>query len=157
CLRLIRIRMGLIGELHDLRESFDRDEFHWCRPPSRRHLPAQEDTLAEPLPIARAVSHWAEDPWARGSWSGLLVGGTAADRAQLAQRVGDRLLLAGVAIHPAAPAMAHGAYESGLPPPGWSMRWPGPASRWWWSGPGSLGWLPAHAGRGGPRGVVAGS
>src|SRR5215472_6347211 len=86
----------------------------WCRPPGRRHLPAQEDTLAESLPIAWAVSHWAEDPWARGSWSGLLVGGTAADRAQLAEPVGDRLLLAGEAIHPAAPAMAHGAYESGV-------------------------------------------
>jgi len=69
--------------------------------------------LAEPLPIAWAVSHWAEDPWARGSWSGLLVGGTAADRAQLAEPAGDRLVLAGEAIHPAAPAMAHSAYESG--------------------------------------------
>ena len=70
--------------------------------------------MAEPLPVAWAVSHWAEDPWARGSWSGLLVGGTAADRAQLAEPVGDRLLLAGEAVHPAAPAMAHGAYESGM-------------------------------------------
>jgi monoamine oxidase len=69
--------------------------------------------LAEPLPVAWAVSHWAEDPWARGSWSGLLVGGTAADRARLAEPVGDRLVLAGEAIHPVAPAMAHGAYESG--------------------------------------------
>jgi flavin-dependent amine oxidoreductase len=69
--------------------------------------------LAEPLPVAWAVSHWAEDPWARGSWSGLLVGGTAADRARLAEPAGDRLLLAGEAVHPAAPAMAHGAYESG--------------------------------------------
>jgi monoamine oxidase len=69
--------------------------------------------LAEPLPVAWAVSHWAEDPWARGSWSGLLVGGTAADRARLGEPVGDRLVLAGEAIHPTAPAMAHGAYESG--------------------------------------------
>ena len=61
--------------------------------------------MAEPLPICWAVSHWAEDPWARGSWSGLLAGGTAADRAQLAEPVGDRLVLAGEAIHPAAPAM----------------------------------------------------
>src|SRR5215469_9998433 len=70
----------------------------------------QGNTLAEPLPVAWAVSHWAEDPWARGSWSGLLVGGTAADRARLAEPVGDRLVLAGEAIHPVAPAMAHGAY-----------------------------------------------
>lgn len=67
-----------------------------------------------PLPVAWAVSHWAEDPWARGSWSGLLVGGTGADRQRLAEPVGSRLLLAGEAIHPAAPAMAHGAYESGM-------------------------------------------
>ena len=70
--------------------------------------------MAEPLPVAWAVSHWAEDPWARGSWSGLLVGGAAVDRARLAEPVGDRLLLAGEAIHPRMPAMAHGAYESGV-------------------------------------------
>jgi monoamine oxidase len=70
--------------------------------------------MAEPLPVAWAVSHWAEDPWARGSWSGLLVGGTTADRARLAEPAGDRLLLAGEAVHAAAPAMAHGAYESGM-------------------------------------------
>ena len=71
--------------------------------------------MREPLPpLAWAVSHWAEDPWAGGAWSGLLVGGTAADRARLGEPVGDRLVVAGEAVHSTWPAMAHGAYGSGV-------------------------------------------
>jgi hypothetical protein len=46
------------------------------------------------------------------------VGGTAADRARLGEPVGDRLVLAGEAIHSTWPAMAHGAYgtSAGLRP-----------------------------------------
>ena len=64
------------------------------------------------MPLAWAVSHWAEDRRAGGSWSGLLVGGTAADRAQLGEPVGDRLVLAGEAVHSTWPAMTHGAYAT---------------------------------------------
>jgi monoamine oxidase len=67
-----------------------------------------------PPPLAWAVSDWAGDRWAGGAWSGLLVGGTAADRARLGEPVGDRLVLAGEAVHSTWPAMAHGAYESGV-------------------------------------------
>ena len=71
--------------------------------------------MREPLPpLAWAVSHWAEDPWAGGAWSGPLVGGTAADRARLGEPVGDRLVVAGKAVHSTWPAMAHGAYGSGV-------------------------------------------
>jgi monoamine oxidase len=62
-----------------------------------------------PPPLAWAVSDWAGDRWAGGAWSGLLVGGTAADRARLGEPVGDRLVLAGEAVHSTWPAMAHGA------------------------------------------------
>ncbi|HXQ54231.1 MAG TPA: FAD-dependent oxidoreductase [Actinomycetes bacterium] len=52
-----------------------------------------------PPPLSWAVSQWTEDRWAGGAWSGLLVGGTAADRARLGDPVGDRLVLAGEAVH----------------------------------------------------------
>lgn len=100
-----------------------------CRLADRRRLHVWEITLAEPLPVAWAVSHWAEDRWARGSWSGLLVGGAAADRARLAEPVGDRLLLAGEAIHSRMPAMAHGAYESGVAAAGAVDALAGPGER----------------------------
>ncbi|GHJ46823.1 hypothetical protein Cs7R123_41650 [Catellatospora sp. TT07R-123] len=63
--------------------------------------------------MAWAVSRWGTDPYARGAWTGLLLGGTAADRARLAAPIGDRLVLAGEGVHPTSPAMVHGAYESG--------------------------------------------
>ncbi|WP_144120002.1 flavin monoamine oxidase family protein [Catellatospora sichuanensis] len=70
--------------------------------------------MRHPQPVAWAVSRWCADPWSRGAWTGLLVGGTGADRARLAAPVSDRLVLAGEGVHPTRPAMVHGAYESGL-------------------------------------------
>lgn len=70
--------------------------------------------MRRPQPVAWAVSRWSADPWSRGAWTGLLVGGTGADRARLAEPVSDRLVLAGEGVHPTRPAMVHGAYESGL-------------------------------------------
>ncbi|GAA1384430.1 flavin monoamine oxidase family protein [Catellatospora chokoriensis] len=70
--------------------------------------------MRHPRPVAWAVSRWCADPWSRGAWTGLLVGGTGADRARLAEPVSDRLVLAGEGVHPTRPAMVHGAYESGL-------------------------------------------
>ncbi|GIG01613.1 flavin monoamine oxidase family protein [Catellatospora citrea] len=70
--------------------------------------------MGHPQPVAWAVSRWCADPWSRGAWTGLLVGGTGADRARLAEPVSDRLVLAGEGVHPTRPAMVHGAYESGL-------------------------------------------
>lgn len=70
--------------------------------------------MRHPQPVAWAVSRWCADPWSRGAWTGLLVGGTGADRARLAAPVSDRLVLAGEGVHPTRPAMLHGAYESGL-------------------------------------------
>jgi monoamine oxidase len=70
--------------------------------------------VRQPQPVAWAVSRWSADPWSRGAWTGLLLGGTGADRARLAAPVSDRLVLAGEGVHPTRPAMVHGAYESGL-------------------------------------------
>lgn len=67
-----------------------------------------------PEPVGWAVSRWGADPYARGAWTGLLVGGAAGDRARLAEPVSSRLVLAGEGVHPTRPAMVHGAYESGL-------------------------------------------
>ncbi|MBV1850872.1 flavin monoamine oxidase family protein [Catellatospora tritici] len=64
-------------------------------------------------PVAWAVSRWGTDPYARGAWTGLLLGGTTADRAKLAAPVDERVVLAGEGVHPTSPAMVHGAYESG--------------------------------------------
>lgn len=68
-----------------------------------------------PEPAGWAVSRWGTDPYARGAWTGLLVGGRGADRAALAAPfAGHRLVLAGEGVHPTRPAMLHGAHESGL-------------------------------------------
>ncbi|BCJ75578.1 hypothetical protein CS0771_51220 [Catellatospora sp. IY07-71] len=68
-----------------------------------------------PEPAGWAVSRWGADPYARGAWTGLLTGGSGADRAALAAPFAEgRLVLAGEGVHPARPAMLHGAHESGL-------------------------------------------
>jgi hypothetical protein len=69
--------------------------------------------------LAWAVSHCAGGRWAGGAWSGLLVGGTA-DRARLGEPVGDRLVLAGEAVH--STWAGHGARRL------WDICWATPAS-----------------------------
>jgi monoamine oxidase len=60
-----------------------------------------------------AATAWLSDPWARGSYSHALPG-HAADRAQLATPVDDRLFFAGEATSPNFFSTAHGAYLSGI-------------------------------------------
>jgi monoamine oxidase len=59
-----------------------------------------------------AESHWAHDPFARGSYSHALPG-HAGDRAVLAAPVDGRLFFAGEATSPNFFSTAHGARDSG--------------------------------------------
>ncbi len=65
-------------------------------------------------PLAWHVTHWRNDPFCRGAYSTLLPGGTPRHRQVLGECVGRRLVLAGEACNPKAPAMAHGAWDDGL-------------------------------------------
>jgi monoamine oxidase len=67
-----------------------------------------------------AVSHWGDDPWARGSWSLIGRDGTPDDRSALGAPVGTRLRIAGEATHPARAGMTHGAYEQGVAAAAWA-------------------------------------
>lgn len=80
-----------------------------------------------PLPLAGHVARWGDDPWARGAWSTLAPGGRADDRATLGRPIGDRLVLAGEATDPLAPAMVHGAWSAGREAAHWaaSLQQPG--------------------------------
>ncbi|HWS32899.1 MAG TPA: FAD-dependent oxidoreductase [Actinoplanes sp.] len=71
-------------------------------------------------PVAVAVSHWAQDPWSRGSWSLIGRGGSPQDRVTLGQPVGTRLRLAGEATHASRAGMTHGAYEQGVEAGSWA-------------------------------------
>ena len=59
-------------------------------------------------------TRWAEDPFARGSYSYVAVGSTPADIEALAEPVGGRLFFAGEATYRHHWGGAHGAYVSGL-------------------------------------------
>lgn len=67
-----------------------------------------------PDPLETRISRWANDPFARGSYSFNAMGSRAADRRALAAPVADRLFFAGEATHSRFPATVHGAYASGL-------------------------------------------
>jgi monoamine oxidase len=67
-----------------------------------------------PGPTAAVVTGWASDPFARGSYSFLAVGSSAADREALSEPVGDRLFIAGEAVDRRYPATVHGAWASGM-------------------------------------------
>jgi len=67
-----------------------------------------------PTPEAVVVTHWAADPFARGSYSSLAVGASGTDRDALAAPIGDRVFLAGEATNRRHPSTVHGAWESGL-------------------------------------------
>lgn len=70
--------------------------------------------------LGYAVSRWAQDPWARGSWSLIGRHGSPEDRIALGTPVGDRLLIVGEATHPTRAGMTHGAYEQGLAAATWA-------------------------------------
>ena len=67
-----------------------------------------------PDPVAVRVSHWASDPFARGSYSYPGVGAFGNDRTLLARPVEDTLFFAGEATHRDDPGSVHGAWWSGL-------------------------------------------
>jgi len=67
-----------------------------------------------PQPLAMERTEWNADPYARGSYSYIAVGGTPADIETLAEPVGGRLFFAGEAAQRHHWAGAHGAYTSGL-------------------------------------------
>jgi len=67
-----------------------------------------------PQPTAVERTEWEDDPYARGSYSYIAVGGTPADIEALAEPVGGRLFFAGEATYRHHWAGAHGAYASGL-------------------------------------------
>ena len=67
-----------------------------------------------PEPVAVRVSHWASDPFARGSYSYPGVGASSGDRSRLTVPVEDTLFFAGEATHRDDPASVHGAWWSGL-------------------------------------------
>lgn len=66
-----------------------------------------------PEPEAGLVTRWAQDPFARGSYSFLAVGSTPDDRDALAVPPGQRLILAGEATSRAHPSTVAGAWLSG--------------------------------------------
>jgi monoamine oxidase len=66
-----------------------------------------------PDPVQVRISRWAADPLARGSYSFLGLGGSGADRDQLAVPIANTLFFAGEATHRNDPASVHGAWWSG--------------------------------------------
>jgi monoamine oxidase len=70
--------------------------------------------ISIPDPLAVRVSHWASDPFARGSYSYPSVGGSGRDRELLAVPLENTLFFAGEATHRDDPASVHGAWWSGL-------------------------------------------
>ncbi|WP_207886181.1 NAD(P)/FAD-dependent oxidoreductase [Pseudomonas sp. 30_B] len=65
-------------------------------------------------PTAWHVTHWSRDSYCRGAYSTLLPGGTPVHRATLGECLGGRLVIAGEACNPRAPAMVHGAWDDGI-------------------------------------------
>src|SRR4051812_18540394 len=72
--------------------------------------------------LGSAVSHWGEDPWARGSWSLIGRHGSPQDRIALGMPVHDRLRIAGEATHPTRAGMTHGAFEQGRAAAAWAIE-----------------------------------
>jgi len=70
--------------------------------------------LTIPSPTAIRVTRWHRDPYARGAYSYIPVGGRGEDYEAMAEPVGERLLFAGEATIRAYPGTVHGAYLSGI-------------------------------------------
>jgi len=62
--------------------------------------------------VAAYVHDWASDPWSRGAYSYIGVGGADAP-AQLAQPLRERLFFAGEAAHPDSSGTVEAALQSG--------------------------------------------
>ncbi|MFJ9554515.1 flavin monoamine oxidase family protein [Nocardiopsis sp. NPDC101807] len=66
-----------------------------------------------PDPVDHLVTHWGDDPFARGAFSYTAVGSGDADRVALGNPVGDSLFFAGEATEIEHTATVHGALLSG--------------------------------------------
>ncbi|MCY9783182.1 FAD-dependent oxidoreductase [Nocardiopsis sp. EMB25] len=67
-----------------------------------------------PDPVDHYLTHWMEDPFARGAFSYTAVGSGDGDREALAEPVDERLFFAGEATEIEHTATVHGALLSGL-------------------------------------------
>lgn len=67
-----------------------------------------------PEPVEARLTRWRADEFARGSYSYVAVGASAADYDVLAEPVGKRLFFAGEATSRRHSSTVHGAYSSGL-------------------------------------------
>jgi len=59
------------------------------------------------------ITRWAQDPWARGSYSHVVAGHTPVDRVMASRALGGRVYFAGEATVTDYPATVHGALLSG--------------------------------------------
>ncbi len=75
-----------------------------------------------PAPSRTLVTRWGQDPWARGSYAYLSVGGRGADREALLEPAGERLFFAGEGASEDHPATAHGALISGWDAAEWLLE-----------------------------------
>jgi monoamine oxidase len=69
---------------------------------------------AEPTVVDMVITRWGQDPFARGAYSYVPVGGSVKARNVLAEPVSDQLYLAGEAYTDTDPSSVHGAYNSGI-------------------------------------------
>lgn len=67
-----------------------------------------------PRPTRAVVSRWRSDPFSRGSYSFIRVGGSGEDYDNLAEPIRDTLFFAGEATSRQHPATTGGAFSSGL-------------------------------------------
>jgi monoamine oxidase len=69
---------------------------------------------AIPEPRQTLTTDWANDPWARGSYSYIPLGASVDDMNRLAQPVSSRVILAGEVTMPDCYGTVHAAFGSGL-------------------------------------------
>ncbi len=77
-----------------------------------------------PDPKEALVTDWSGDPWSRGSYSYIPLGGGAEDMRSLAEPVSERLLLAGEATVPESYGTVLAAFTSGLRAARWTLGEP---------------------------------
>ncbi len=65
-------------------------------------------------PTAWHVTHWRDDAYSLGAYSTLLPDGRPQHRFVLGECLDGRLVIAGEACNPEAPAMTHGAWDDGI-------------------------------------------
>ncbi len=104
------IMVGLYGG------EFSRDTLS-----SRGHVPDRAVEIfremfgpGTPEPVDARTTYWTGDPFARGSYSYIPVGGSPADMDALAEPLDDRVLFAGEATERNYYGTVHGAFLSGL-------------------------------------------